>query len=274
MSLDIEIRLITDLDQRFLYPITRPFRGPILAITKKRILATKTQFNLIYIYFNPPKKKNTKRRIRRKKCNLTLKRAQQSVYVTTLFKGSNISISKLKKVSIIFLSLNFGPMNYFLVWILVQWFMVQSQTDRQKVMHKSPPCISTRVCYCGCGRALTLPRSAGAPAGIVPGGSAMRRLMISSIFVAVSFKVSVSSVVMSASVILLVSFWCKVWLSLTGWILAVNFWGWKRLFLTILGQFWVLIKGIPPYIGGRWWIDILAPMSMTLKNWVKVLLLF
>ncbi len=39
----------------------------------------------------------------------------------------------------------------------------------------------------------------------------MRRLMIASIFVAVSFKVSVSSVVMSDSVILLVSYWCKVW---------------------------------------------------------------
>ncbi len=34
--------------------------------------------------------------------------------------------------------------------------------------------------------------------------------------------------------------------ALPGWILAVNFRGWKRLFLTIFGQFWVLIKGIPP----------------------------
>ena len=35
---------------------------------------------------------------------------------------------------------------------------------------------------CGCGGALPLPRSAGVPAaGIVPGGSAKRRLMISSI---------------------------------------------------------------------------------------------
>ncbi len=31
-------------------------------------------------------------------------------------------------------------MNYFLVWILVQW-----RTDRQKAMHMSPPCISTGV---------------------------------------------------------------------------------------------------------------------------------
>ncbi len=43
------------------------------------------------------------------------------------------------------LSLNSGPVNYFLVWILVRWIMVQSRTDRQKVMHKSPPCISTGV---------------------------------------------------------------------------------------------------------------------------------
>ena len=46
-------------------------------------------------------------------------------------------------------------------------------------------------------------------AGVAPGGSAMRRLMSSSIFVAVSFRASVSLAVMSASVILLVSFWCK-----------------------------------------------------------------
>ncbi len=70
---------------------------------------------------------------------------------------------------------------------------------------------SEGYCYCGCGGAIPLPRSAGAPAaGVVPGGSAVRRLMISSILVAVSFKVSVSSVVMAASVILLVSFRCKV----------------------------------------------------------------
>ena len=32
----------------------------------------------------------------------------------------------------------FWDMNFYLVWIFVKW-----QTDRQKVMHKSPPCIRT-----------------------------------------------------------------------------------------------------------------------------------
>ncbi len=35
-------------------------------------------------------------------------------------------------------------MNYFLVWILVQW-RTDRRTDRQKAMHMSPPCISTGV---------------------------------------------------------------------------------------------------------------------------------
>ncbi len=34
----------------------------------------------------------------------------------------------------------------------------------------------------------------------------------------------------------------------SGWILAVNFRGWKQQFLAISGQFRALIKGIPPYI--------------------------